>query len=359
MGKGICVDGDSIDKKVRLFQIERKTDYYIMIEQYYDDYKKFWYNQVQEFIEEEDFNREWCSRLLHSMETYREDKAIKISRLRGWSMKQKFNRWFYRALHNWISNIKTQAFRCKRRPGIICPICFKEIPKIEERHLRHLRTIRDLPKFFEYNGKVYKTTLKPHKKAKFFGHDLKETLKNPKMTFVEWPWKINETPAVVCPFTKKIIPFIDDVYLSKLPKKYQHYAIPYTWTQFQQEFPSYLAHNDVMSLDFSRKTSSNKNGTFMEQIGMKNKRVFDASFAPYTCSFSELFNAPLEYEHSVKTINNCIQDNLDKKILKYLIIGYEIKDIYEELSISRKEYKERVNQLSKNKVLEYSLVAGL
>ena len=361
MPKGICVDGYSIDSKARSFQINKNSEDFLMIQQYYDDYFEHWYKKVEDLVEREEFRREWCSKLLHAINTYCEQKAIYICRTRGWSMNQKFNRWFYSALRNWISNIKTQAFRSKRRPGIVCPICLREVPKIEELHLRHIRTTKELPRVFEWNGEVYKTMLKPRKQARKYLCGLKEALKHPKseQISVKWPWRISNRKGVVCPLTGNIIPEIVDIYLLKLPKRFRHYAKLYTWFQFQEEFPNYMVHSEVRSLDYQNAFSFQKDGAFVDYV-RRDKRKTGGNFAPYTCFFGALRGSPpLEYEHTLMAIRKHVDDQTDREILMYMIVGYEPKDVCEELGISRNEFKERVGILKNNRVLERTLIKGI
>lgn len=358
MSKGICADGISVDEKVKKFQENRSSDTFEQIGKYYDDFREFWYKQVNEYIDREDFDREWSTKLLHSVETYKEDKALDICRSNGWSMTQKFNRWFYRALKNWICNIKTQAFRTKRRPGILCPICYREVPKIEERHLSHIKTTKDVPKAFEYKGAVYKTFLKPKKEAKIFEGSLKEVLKthNVKALNVQWPWYLDTGEiGVFCPFTKRIVSSITDEYISTLPDKFKYYAKPYTWLEFQQEFPSYMVHSEIMSLDYSGNEKNNR--VFMDSV-KTNKRILGGAFPSYLCSVSEL-DLSIEYEYVIDAIEKNVLDEIDKDILKYIIIGHDIRYVCDELGITRKEIKDRLVNLKKNKSLEMFLINGL
>jgi len=364
MAKGLCVDGVPVDKKVRSFQLTRNPNDFLMIQQYYDDYKEHWHKKVEDLIDMEEFEREWYHKLLHSIETYHEDKAIMICRVKGWSLNHKFNRWFYSALRNWICNIKTQAFRIKKRPGIVCPICLREVSRIEERHLAHIRTTKDLPKIFQWENETYRTCLKPRKQVRRYVCTYKEAKKDPrqKTVPVNWLWKLPfGEPGVVCPFTKKIISILDDEYLLLLPKKYKHYAKPYTWFEFQEEFPSYLIYSELMSLDFSETTTSNKNRVFADQVG-SNYRLLKADFPSYTCEYNYLGkgrSSPAEYEYAVLAVENCVENKTDREILRYMMIGYDAKDICEELAISRNEFKSRIVELRSNKNLEKTLLTGI
>lgn len=358
--KGICSDGTSVDIKVRKFQLLRKNDDFIQVQKYYDDFKDHWFKQVDELVDKEEFETEWHAKLLHSMETYKEDRAVEACQENGWSMEHKFNRWFYAALKNWISNIKTQAFRSKRRPGIVCPICFKEVIKIEEKHLLHIRTTRDVVKVFELNGSVYKTMLKPRKEARVYLCNLKEALKKPsEKTIVEkWPWKMSDgKPGVFCPYTKKIVPIINDEYLLGLSKKYRHYAKPYTWFEFQEEFPNYMVHSEIMSLDYENSKVNGK--VFVDMIG-RNRRL-SGSCPPKLCHPKLLKNgfSSQEYEHAVNAVDTLISDDVDNKILKHIMVGIDFRDICEELSISKKELRFRISKIKNNKKLETILLSVL
>lgn len=363
MSKGFCSDGVSVDAKVSEFQKTRRSDEFVYISRYYDDYKDYWYRQVEELIDRDEFDRDWGSRLLHSIDTYNEAKAIQICRTHGWSMAQKFNRWFYRALKNWISNINTQSFRTKRRPGIICPICFREVGKIDEQHLEHRRTTKDLPRAFEFNGVVYKTMLKPRKKARMFTCSLKEALKYSKIKHrtvsCKWPWHIDGNKGVMCPFTHNIVPYIDNEYISKLHYKYRHYAKKTSWFEFHEAFPSYMVHNDVLSIDFTS-GKNNKDMVFVNNIGV-NRRFMGSTIPSYATLVVQMnaMNAPVEYEYAVTAIDNNVDDKIDKDILRYMMIGYDERDICEELEITRKELKARVEVLSGNKKLEIMLSKGV
>jgi len=361
VAKGMCADGTPVDQKVRSFQFSRNNEDFLMVHKYYDDYKDHWFKKVDDLIDEEEFDQEWRSKLLHSIETYREKKAIRICRTRGWSMNQKFNRWFYSVLRNWVINVKTQAFRTKRCPGIICPICFREIAKIEEKHLRHVRATKDLPKVFEYEKVVYKTCLSPKKQIRKFFGTLKEIVANPrtKGDCIDWPWFFeNKEPAVICPYTKKKIKIIDDEYILKLPKKYRHYAQPYTWFEFQENFPNYMVHSDVKSLDYRKVHPKNKECVFVDHI-KRNRRLIGSNFASYLCSFTRLSSCPTEYEHALTAIEKYVSDEMDQEILKCIMIGDEIKDICNKFELTKKELKQITDKLADNKKLEKMLIVGV
>ena len=364
MPKGLCIDGVFIDQKVKIFQTSRKNQDYLMVEQYYDDFKDHWFKKVEDLIDREEFDREWYNKLLHSMETYREDKALHLCRIKGWSLNNKFNRWFYSALRNWICNVKTQAFRTNKRPGIVCPICFREVSKIEERHLEHVKTTSDLPKAFMYNNMVCKTYLFPKKEAKYYMADLQEVLNNCKVKTrsMAWPWFLNDgQPGVMCPYTSNIVAAITNLYLTTLPKKYRHYAKPYTWYGFQEEFPNFMVHSEVMSLDYSSLVD-NDNRVMVDNVGV-NRRLDGGACSPYICDFSVLAkvnnSTPVNYEYALKAVEKYVDDIIDRNILKYVMIGYEIKDVCDELGISRKEIKNRIDQLQENKILQTVLTNGI
>ena len=352
---GVCADGIAIDQKVRSFQIHRGNDDYLMIEQYYDDYKEYWFRKVSDLIEKEEFDCEWCRKLLHALETYQESKAIMICRLRGWAMDKKFNRWFYSALRNWISNIKAQAYRAKQMPGIMCPVCLKEVGKIDERHLQHIKTTKDLPKVFFYQDEVYKTYLKPRKRLKKYLCSLNEALQNPRQKgeSIEWPWFVGKKPMVVCPFMKVLISELNDQYILTLPHKYKHYAKSMNWFEFQDEHPNFMVHSEIKSLDYQSSSPSNDQ-IFIERIHI-DKRIANSNVS-YMSIYASLNNISMEFEHALKVIETCVQDNQDQKILKYIVSGYEIKDICEVMDLPKKDVKRRMSELSENKQLERMLL---
>jgi len=61
----------------------------------------------------------------------------------------------------------------------------------------------------------------------------------------------------------------------------------------------------------------------------------------------------------MNAIENNVDDDVDQEILKYMLIGYEVKDVCDEMGISRKEFKHRMADLRENKRLELVLLSGI
>lgn len=342
---GFCDDGISIDDKVIEFQKHRRNDDFKSLQKYYSSFQRFWHNKVKDLIDEDEFSLEWDSKLLHSVETYDQDRAIELCKLKGWSLNSKFNRWFYSSLRNMISNIKTSAFRGNKQPLVTCPVCLKEVSKIDDIHLKHIISLSDLPKTFKWGKDVYKTALKPYKDATVKTQNGWET--------VNWPWYLRDgTPAVVCPFTLKLYNYLDRMYIDKLPKKYKHYAVPYTWFDFQEEFPTAIIHSEIHRLD----TNCAINSEHQKSDVSTNLRVFSKEFAEYTCGLDGLNRMPVDYENTISIIKKYSNNKVDKYILMCLAVGYSLQDICDELEITRKDLQSRILELKNNVNLKNTLM---
>jgi len=340
----VCTDGTLVDEKVMQFQLHHKSEDFDLIRKYYISYRKFWFNKVSDLIEEEEFYLEWDEKLLHAVETYDDDRAKALCQLKNWPINSKFNRWFYSSLRNMISNIKSGAFRGNKQPSVICPICLRQVPKIEEQHLKHIISTKDLPKTFIWNCDTYKTFSKPYQKALKLvkGHWQK----------VKWEWFLKDgTKGVVCPFTMNIVPKIDSEYINTLPKKYKHYAVPYSWFEFQEEFPTAIVHSEIHRIDTN---SIECDGRKRSDVSV-NLRTANSEYSNYTCEIDMIENTT-EYESAMKVIEKYSSDKIDKYIMMCLTTGYSMQDVCEELNISRRDLQNRITSLKENVNLKNALI---
>ena len=353
----MCRDGTPVDERVRSYQLTRSDRDFEQIKDYYDDFRDYWFAKVQELLDRDDFEREFYNKLHQAVETYNEEKAITLCRLRGWSLKQKFNRWFYRALQNWASNVRASKFRGKNIPSVVCPVCMREVSRIDERHLQHLRTVQDLPSVFEYGGRVYRTMLKPRKFARYYECSLRNALRRlpDRSKKTSWPWYLHDgkTPGVLCPLTGDIVPEITNEYIQAMPAEHRHYAPPCTWDEFQQAHPSALPHAEVYSLEYG----GDGEAMFRDFVHV-NARLTAAEIPPYSCFYEDLKKAsvPIEYEFVVDAIRRYVVDPLEREILKLATLGYTEAEMCYRLCIRKAELNAKLRSLRQNEGLHLALM---
>ena len=241
-----CADGTPITEKVLMYQKNLLGDDYLPIYRYYDNFKDKWYLELQDFLDRSTFDAEFDFKLCRAIQSFDEEQARILCEKYKWSFLGAFNRWFYAVLRNWKSNVKTSAFRQKKRPSVQCPVCGRHVPRIDEAHLAHIKTKSDLPKAFSWKGNIYSVVTTPDSYATCWGKYTHKKLtkinsgdfKGMEKERVSWPWYTKEgTHGKVCPFTKKIIPNLSNDYIAGLPKRHNRYAQIMSWQEFVEEFP--------------------------------------------------------------------------------------------------------------------------
>ncbi len=353
-----CINGTSVTEQVMIFRSTRLSDDYLLIQLYYDNYKDQWYKQVAEYIDRQSFDSEFDFKLIRAVDTFNVDKSNALIKQYGWSQAGRFNRWFFRILSNWKSNIKSSAFRLKKRPPIQCPICCRLVGKIDQEHLLHYKSLRDLPKFVTWKSNIYEVYTFPRIHAICWGKSTPgkmRKLKGPDKNIfkkdrhrVDWPWWRGSTKCVVCPFTKKIIPKIDDLYIRSLDNKYNRYADPIIWEDFIERYPRAILYSEIYSLD---KTYQDDDGeSYLSDYVSTNYRLF-SSIPFVTYEMIQNKQTGHEYEHLFYLIEDLIDDEVDQGILKLLAAGHSMDDIESNLQMERSDIRKRMKCIRENHTL--------
>lgn len=354
-----CSDGISVTDKVLMYQKNRKGDDYLPIYHYYNNFKDKWYLELQDFLDRSTFDAEFDFKLCRAVESFDGKRARALCEKYKWGFLGAFNRWFYAVLRNWKSNVKTSAFRQKKRPSVQCPVCGRHVPKIDEFHLAHVKTKSDLPKAFSWKGSIYSVVTAPDIHATCWGKYTHKKLtkinsgtKGLEKERIEWPWYTKQgTRGVVCPFTKKIVPNLSNDYIATLPKHYNRYARVVTWQEFSEEFNPILIQAEIYSLDYN---SADEDSDLRASIAKVE-------------STEEMGHEDVEqnkisssYEHVFHLIETTIEDEIDQKIAKLVAIGYSDNDIVSVLKIDKKEVRQRKRDLrSHNNDLKTKLLESV
>lgn len=337
-----CTNGVSVTDQVLIYLDTKANSDYIPIQQYYDDYKTHWHKQLADFMDRATFDAEFDYRLCRAILKFKVNKAQRLAKKNNWSTLGMFNRWFYRCLIHWSLNVKTSFYRSKKRPSVCCPICGKLVTKITEEHLAHFKSVKELPSVFVWEGKIYETISNPAKYAVCWGvYDRKKfaNLENHmfrlyKKKRVRWPWKLKDgKKGVVCPFTKNIVPKINSDYIKTLDNKYSRYAVPVSWADFTEQHPMVLIQAEIYSLDYDYDHRKNDSVLLKDSLPAKNL-VEDVDLQ----SIKENISTS-KYEHTFKIIDDFIEDNTSRDILKLASIGYTTEDIASTLNITKRNVR--------------------
>ncbi len=332
---------------------------YKLIQRYFNNYKEYWYDQLADYLDREEFDADFDFRLFKAVETFDEDKARSLASTYGWTFLGMFNRWFYKILSHWKSNVKTSSFRLKKRPSVLCPVCGRSVPRITEEHLKHYKTARDLPSYVVWEGSLYEVHTSPKQYIYTWGSKTAKKVKalkkgNSKSISeykhrTRWKWKLdNGERGVLCPFTKKIIPEITNAYLSSLDSKHNRHAESISWQDFIERYPNHLIQSEIYSLDYLE-SDADEEGFLKDHI----PGTYDMSDNGIVC-----FDDPDSgYEHAFRTIEECIEDDTDQLILKLIAVGYTIDDISDTLNLNKKEVRRRLRLIRDSfGELEYKLL---
>jgi len=337
-----CDDGMAVVDKVLEYKSSLSNDAFIYIHKYYDNFKDRWYGDLVDYLDRSTFESEFDFKLCRAIQTFDEDQARVLCEKNGYSFLGAFNRWFFAILRNWKSNVKTSAFRQKKRPSVQCPVCGRYVPKIDEFHLSHYKGKSDLPKAFSWKGTVYSVMSVPdalavswgkYSKRKLADINNRETQSHTKNK-VEWPWYTSKgTRGVMCPFTQKIVPELNSEYIQTLSNKYSRYAKPYTWQEFVEEFPHpILIQAETYSLDYN---------VADDDIALRNSIAVEHSVSSIGHEDMAENKISTEYEDVFILIEQCVKDDTNQKILKLASVGYSDDDISSVLNIERKEVRLR------------------
>ncbi len=344
-----CIDGTSVTDKVLRYQQTKENDDYVPIKLYYDNFRDWWYRKLQDYLDRETFDADYDFKLCKAVDTFDEDQARAVAEKYGLNFLGMFNRWFYRILSNWRSNAKSSAFRVKNRPPVQCPVCGRFVPRINDEHLSHYKTISDLPRFFVRDGMIYKTETSPSTFATVWGKYTRKKLQlmqrgDTKIYLderkkIRWPFfQKDRSRGVVCPFTKKIVPAITNEYIRGLHKRHNRYAVPMRWSEFQEEHPVILIQSEIYSVDRADNRSDD---------AIMAKDYISKEYSTDEADHTNLdkFAKNCRFEHSFNMIDYYVEDELDRKILKLVAVGYTVEDIADSLEMEKKDVRLQIRDI--------------
>lgn len=360
-----CLNGRSVTEQVIQYQNSRSPEDYLLIQLYYDNYKDYWYRQLADYIDRATFESDFDFKLSCAVESFREKIASGIAEEKGYGSLGAFNGLFYKILSNWRSNIKTQAFRLKKRPSVQCPVCGRYVGRIDRVHLMHYKTLKDLPKYFVFKRQIYETCFIPRiyvvTWGKYSRTKIKELFDGNFKSFISekrrkrWLWKLsNNEKGVFCPLTKKVVPEINEEYIRSLPDKLSRYAEPMTWEQFIETYPYARIQSEMFNLHYA--LDEDEKMELKDCIYKDFRKEEKTKEMPYKDILEGKFS--VEYEFVFKMIDKNISDSIDKIILKLIAADYGLEDIAKKLEIKRKEVKNRISTIKNNKEFEKLLVEG-
>jgi len=347
-----CLNGRPVTEQVVLYQKTRESRDYLPIQFYYDDYKDHWFAQLDDYIDRITFESDFDYKLSVAVNMFKSATAACLQKEKGYGPLGAFNGFFYKILSNWKSNIKTSAFRVKRRPAVQCPVCSRMVGRIDEKHLQHFKTISDLPKFMVWRGDIYEVTSMPRVYVVTWGEKTNAkitALKNgDAKTFasckcrIRWPWKLDDgSKGVLCPFTKNIIPHINEEYLKSLPVEHGRYAPPMTWVAFSEKYPCSLIQSEVY--DLHRPVGWDQKGVLQDHIDRDRRVIGPFELIDYDDIKSG--DVPISFESAFCIIENFIKDSMDQEILKLIATGYTVDDVASTLEIDKKEVRSRIKSV--------------
>jgi hypothetical protein len=342
-----CLNGNPVIDQVEKYRINKTSEDFLPILFYYENYKEVWYAQLSDYMDRTTFDSEFEFKLIHAINSFNPEHANEFAASKKLSRLGNFNRWFYKILTNWKSNIKTSAFRLKKRPSIMCPVCGRKVGRIDEAHLLHQKTKSDLPHYMVWEGMIYEVANKPGIYAITWGvhtsdkwndlNDGKSKEYADEKRRIRWPWRLPDgSRGVLCPFTQKTIAALDEEYLQSLPNQYGKYAECITWDEFNSRYPHALIQSETFSLDYN----PNSDSSFLNEI-------VAGQVCEEEMSYDEIKNGDVStrYEYTFRTIEQCVHDETDRMILKLVASGYETDDIAESLELDKKDIKKRLRAI--------------
>lgn len=352
-----CLNGKPVIDQVILYRKHHKEEDFLPILFYYDNYKDLWYAQLEDYMDRSTFDSEFDFKLIHAINSYSPSHAEMYAETKGLSQLGNFNRWFYKILMNWKSNVKTSAYRMKKRPSVTCPVCGRKVGRIDEEHLKHWKSKSDLPKYMSWKGVVYEVFSKPGVWAVSWGSRTPTKIKDlasgdskrhaDEKRRVRWPWRLKDgSRGVLCPFTKKIVPELNEEYIRSLPDEFSRFAERLTWDEFVSRHPTALIQSETYSID---RSSADGNSSFSETLVDNSKNDVP--------NYEDIKAGKVSnnYEHTFRTIDQCVKDGTDRDILKLIASGHSADDICVAIGIDKKEVKKRMRSIRDCKELEQLL----
>ena len=113
-----CNNGKPVTEQVVIYQETKDTRDYLPIQWYYDNYKDHWFAQLSDYMDRMTFEAEFDYKLSVAVGLFKATTAKRLQDKNGYGNIGAFNGLFYKILSNWKSNVKSAAFRVKRRPSI-------------------------------------------------------------------------------------------------------------------------------------------------------------------------------------------------------------------------------------------------
>lgn len=348
-----CSDGSPVVDKAIEYKKNRSSKAYLLVREYYDNFRDYWYKKMEAYMDRPSFNNEFDFKLCKALDSFKIDVADEIAAKKGYTRLAAFNGWFYSILAHWQSNVKSAHFRAKKRPPVQCPVCHRWVSRIDQDHLQHIKTLNDLPKFFEYDGTIYETQTAPKSFAISWGeyseskmNDLfagqKKIHSSDKMK-VKWPFFCSDKRrGVICPFTNKIVPAITNEYIkNEVPKTYNRYSEPISWMDFEERYSKVLIQSEIYSVDDSNHgddddvfTRDNIVGNYIvEEVDHKNVDEY------VDCS---------KYEYAFNVIKKHVDDEVACKILQLVAIGYTVADISDSLDMEKSDIRKKIKSVREN-----------
>lgn len=340
----VCANGNSVVDQVLLYQSHKRSKDYVYIQTYYEAFKDFWYFGVENHIDRNSFNADFDWKLFRAVSTYSSDEATSLAKKYQWRMDGAFNRWFWRILSNWICNLKSNSYRTRKRPSVLCPICGRWVVRIDEEHLQHYKTKNDLPRCFVWKDKIYATKCKPSDEIMSWGKystiKFEDVLKSDdkkwlnKKVKCKWPWFKKGIAHVVCPFTETLLPEITNEYLRSLPQEHNRYAKRTSWQEFIETYSySNLIESEVYSLEYRA-----------DPVDSLPPAVVQPYNVPDNFSI-ENYNENLHLENVYHIINSNIEDEKSREMLKLMACGYDDNEVSQRMNIDRREIRKRKKQI--------------
>lgn len=359
-----CINGTPVTDQVITYQKSRKSEDFLPVMMYYDNFKDVWFAQLEDYMDRMTFESEFDFRLFKAVDSFDSAAAQSNSSTKGLDFLGNFNRWFYKILMNWKSNVKTSSFRLKKRPAVNCPICGRSVGRIDEEHLKHYKSVSDLPKYMVWKGDIYEVFSNPRVYAVTWGKktnqrfdalqkgENKEFL--PEKRRVRWPWRMRDGKrGVLCPFTKRIVSKIDDDYLRALPDKYNRYAPIVAWEEFVTNHPTALIQSEIFSID---RPLEKDEETLRDTVSC-NSRMGSVNISLDYEAITRGVVTP-EFEHTFKAIDKCVKDKTTASILKLISAGYTIEDVCETLELDKKDVRNRMKNVRQSSFDLASLLVG-
>lgn len=345
-----CLNGKPVTEQVELYQKTGDSRDYLYIQLYYDNYKDHWYAQLEDYMDRMTFDADFDYKLSVAVSTFKSSRAAALQKKNGYGSLGAFNGLFYQILSNWKSNVKTSSFRVKRRPAVQCPICGRLVGRIDQEHLNHYKTtISDLPKFMIWQGDIFEVTVVAKQFATTWGEKTNAKLRalesGDYKSFAEckhrvrWPWRLdNGDKGVLCPFTKNIVPELNEDYIKTLDDKYSRYAPPMTSVDFHEAFPTTRIQAEIYDLD---QASGPDQKSVLQDHVAKDCRL---SPVAESIDYVSIKNGkiPIVYEHVFSVIESFVTNETDQDILKLVAAGYTVDDVASELEMDKKEVRTRI-----------------